>query len=513
MSFRAPLILGLLLGAVLSMLALAARAPLMRWAADQWHARIARAPDESAGTLAAELARFEEAGIEQLVAAVGSQREPVAAAAEQAIWNKFEAWEELGPEAAQARLAGLAEALSAHVERFDARGRRAAARLADEILRWLPGRSSNRRLRIVAHCDHVLETAWSEPLDGPESEGPPTTAETTEDDAGQGPEMGTRRSTASLPTARGSRAGREPTASNGETGPGSAPLEVDPLDVDPLDVDPTEVLPPLAGGELPIQSLDELLDRQSGGLIPLVSDRRGSGSPGNRHPRKFPPPDGHPRAPDSREWSDGTDPAEDHPPGRIEPGTLEPGINRAPRNVRPLRSDADTSSTNQPRLPRGPREELEQLPAEPTSLERTDAADSPAGTATEMDHQMRRLEPVPLMQCLRAEDPRTARRAERELVRRGFTPVQLELAGRLTHPDPATRIELARMLPRLTTVNPVPWLLWLSEDKHPEVRLAAVSLMATTGDPDLLDRVEQLAREDRDAAVQRVAEQLSAKRR
>jgi hypothetical protein len=75
------------------------------------------------------------------------------------------------------------------------------------------------------------------------------------------------------------------------------------------------------------------------------------------------------------------------------------------------------------------------------------------------------------------------------------------------------RIELARSLPRLSSVDPIPWLLWLSEDARLEVRLAAIGLMATTNDPTLLARIEQMASHDGDAAVKRVAERLRDQRR
>ncbi len=54
--------------------------------------------------------------------------------------------------------------------------------------------------------------------------------------------------------------------------------------------------------------------------------------------------------------------------------------------------------------------------------------------------------------------------------------------------------------------------MWLALDPQPEVRLAAVSTLATTGDPALLDRVEALARKDRDPQIQVLAEQIAKQR-
>lgn len=108
------------------------------------------------------------------------------------------------------------------------------------------------------------------------------------------------------------------------------------------------------------------------------------------------------------------------------------------------------------------------------------------------------VETVDLMRCLRAEDEPTASRARTELTRRGFQAVHLELARRVFDPDPETRMRLARSLPALQGVDAIPWLLWLARDADAEVRLVAITLLATTGDPKLLEQVEHMARQDPD---------------
>ena len=97
-----------------------------------------------------------------------------------------------------------------------------------------------------------------------------------------------------------------------------------------------------------------------------------------------------------------------------------------------------------------------------------------------------------------AEDTGQRDEARRELVQRGFSEVDLELARQLFDPDAECRKQLARAVPRLSSVDAAKWLLWLALDPQPDVRLAAISTLATTGDPALLDRVEALARNDRD---------------
>lgn len=118
-----------------------------------------------------------------------------------------------------------------------------------------------------------------------------------------------------------------------------------------------------------------------------------------------------------------------------------------------------------------------------------------------------------VMRWLRSEDSQRVARAEAELGRRGFQAVHFELARQLFDPDPQVRRQLARVLPGLMSVDAVPWMLWLSRDPDADVRLAAINLMATSGDPALLDRVTQLARTDPDPRIQRQGERLAQRPR
>jgi hypothetical protein len=117
-------------------------------------------------------------------------------------------------------------------------------------------------------------------------------------------------------------------------------------------------------------------------------------------------------------------------------------------------------------------------------------------------------ETIALMRRLRAKDQSQAAEARAELLRRGFGAVHLDLARRLFDPDPAVRQELARALPGLQSVDAVPWLLWLGCDEDPEVRLVAITLLATTGDAALRAEIEKLTREDPDPRIQELAERI-----
>lgn len=135
----------------------------------------------------------------------------------------------------------------------------------------------------------------------------------------------------------------------------------------------------------------------------------------------------------------------------------------------------------------------------------------PAGPAID-PRELERAHTLDLMRRLRTSGGDATAQIRAELVRRGFSEVHLELARRLFDPDPRARLELARRLPGLQSVDAEPWLVWLCEDEDAEVRAAAMALLATTGDPALLRRIERMAETDGDARVRRQAERLRQQR-
>lgn len=96
--------------------------------------------------------------------------------------------------------------------------------------------------------------------------------------------------------------------------------------------------------------------------------------------------------------------------------------------------------------------------------------------------------------------------AEAEVVRRGCTPKQIELLRQISDPDPQVRRAAAETLPRQPGVDGRPWLLWLAHDTNAEVRWTAISLLATSGDPETLRQIQELARQDSDPRIQALAE-------
>lgn len=133
----------------------------------------------------------------------------------------------------------------------------------------------------------------------------------------------------------------------------------------------------------------------------------------------------------------------------------------------------------------------------------------PASREGQVTKKLLLADPLELMRQLRSQDSGAAETARQELQRRGFTEVHLELAKQMFDPDPEVRKQLARMLPELRSVNSTPWLVWLCRDRDADVRLLAVTMLATSNDPTVLAQVERLARLDEDPRIQDQAQRMA----
>ena len=109
---------------------------------------------------------------------------------------------------------------------------------------------------------------------------------------------------------------------------------------------------------------------------------------------------------------------------------------------------------------------------------------------------------------LTSADAQLADQARRELERRGFRPDEIELGRRFADADGPRRRLLLESLPSQPGLDLRPWLLHFATDDDPQVRLAAITIMATTRDPQLLDRVKQSVFADADEEVRRTARRL-----
>lgn len=214
----------------------------------------------------------------------------------------------------------------------------------------------------------------------------------------------------------------------------------------------------------------------------------------------------------------------------------------------PLRPQADLAKSNPDEVPaRGRADGIAQTPAEPPrgsdAMARPIAAaqsaewNAPAGQPSAPAHSgqsphvatlpvsveenlptggsfdpLKAADVLDVMRRLRSDTESERALARRELARRGFSEVDLELARQLFSPDAEARKQLAQSVPRLASVDAARWLMWLAADPQPAVRRAAITTLATTGDPALLDRVEALARKDSDEQIQALADQIAKQR-
>ena len=98
---------------------------------------------------------------------------------------------------------------------------------------------------------------------------------------------------------------------------------------------------------------------------------------------------------------------------------------------------------------------------------------------------------------------------ERELTRRKITPRQIEIGLGLTSPNVDERRRWLDQLPRMSGIDPKPWLLWLTRDDSAEIRLAALQIMSTASEPAFQRRAGEMALGDSDGQVREVAQRIS----
>ena len=126
--------------------------------------------------------------------------------------------------------------------------------------------------------------------------------------------------------------------------------------------------------------------------------------------------------------------------------------------------------------------------------------------------ELSRAKTADLLRHLKSGDGPTAAAAKNELQCRGFKDHHFRIAERLFDPDPAVRMAMARRLPGIPRLNPQPWLLVLAGDTDSDVRLTAITLLATAADPAVLAEVESLARRDGDSRIQLQAKRIADSR-
>jgi hypothetical protein len=95
-----------------------------------------------------------------------------------------------------------------------------------------------------------------------------------------------------------------------------------------------------------------------------------------------------------------------------------------------------------------------------------------------------------------------------ELHRRGFGALREDVVRLALSNDTEGRIALVHDLIDTPGIGARAWLLFLAEDEDAEVRLSALTIMATSSDPQLLDSAWQLALNDQDPRIARLATRI-----
>ncbi|MBS0210007.1 MAG: HEAT repeat domain-containing protein [Planctomycetes bacterium] len=138
-----------------------------RWLPNQgdttayWQRHLATMSDAEAVAMLDQLSTRGDEGIAILAASMASQRRPLAQQSATLLRSKLDEWELLSPRAATPRLMVLADALSNHVQQYDADARNSAAEFITRILLWPIDAERVDRPRLNVACQRVLQAIAS----------------------------------------------------------------------------------------------------------------------------------------------------------------------------------------------------------------------------------------------------------------------------------------------------------------------------------------------------------------
>lgn len=451
--------------------------------ADRWESQLAQADESQIKSLVQQISALDQVGLPGLVRATGSQRQLVADSARQEIaallqrWEMLESWES-GP-----RLATLADNLAREVESFPRPARDHAVALAERILLWPTDGTSVDRTKLVACCERVFRIAGA-------SRKRPTVGNSIER-AGQTPVVAPRVD----PLARQTPV-LDPVEAGNQLQGQRHPVAFHRPVTTSVDIVRLASLP---GGGLPVEPIGV-------GKLPVLRDTQGDPLPTSpvRPPRLKDEPHrlyDNPASDPARTATPWPVPRAPNPRTAIEALKDTPLYEGDPNN--------DNPAADRPTVPN-------RLPA-------TNDVPTPGADSNHQDDHVKQVGAVRqetlhtparelrLIRALNSDDSQSVSIATRELRTLGFSDTSLRAARDLTHRDPDVRQRLARSVPKMSGVNSRHWLLWLSEDKDPDVRLTAISLLLTTGDRLLTQRVAEKSANDSDPRIRKqIARALEA---
>lgn len=125
---------------------------------------------------------------------------------------------------------------------------------------------------------------------------------------------------------------------------------------------------------------------------------------------------------------------------------------------------------------------------------------------------MEKLDPGAVVKLLASVQQETAASAAMELLRRGMSETDLQLAQRMARGDTETRIECMQSIVGREGWNPIPWLTWMGEDGNREVRQHAINLLGSIASEESIRELKYLLKRERDDEIAEQIQQVMGSR-
>lgn len=106
-----------------------------------------------------------------------------------------------------------------------------------------------------------------------------------------------------------------------------------------------------------------------------------------------------------------------------------------------------------------------------------------------------------ILRLLSSTQPKIASSASNELLRRGMTRQQLEIAVALAQGDIQARSDAMDQLVRDNSFDSVPWLAWMAEQADPKVRRKAIAMLGSTSSPEAMRKLRLLKLRESDSSI------------
>jgi hypothetical protein len=204
-------------------------------------------------------------------------------------------------------------------------------------------------------------------------------------------------------------------------------------------------------------------------------------------------------------------PADEQKPEVILPGEnrdVPPSYFQEPSGTKMLDFSNRTAHPLQVPESAAPQNARKNSPPNEVGPVRSMSLEEPQGGDNSALQNPRTWETLELMRQLGKTEGDQAELLRAELRRRGLSAAEIDLAGRLFGGDSAERKRLVAELSSMAGIDASAWLMLCCKDEDADVRLAAFSLLATSPNPLLLQKIKVLAQNDADARIQHIAEQI-----